>query len=625
MRRPINTRLLRVWPCFLASAIGRILVPFETAVAQEPPTAPAESRALSAAAEEAPFTTTFSNGVKVQLIGLCENPSQGKAWWSPDGTRLEERPYARVPAVMQAGDGQLAREICWRWTNTPEDPNFETKWQIIPPNFGGGGGGQAFDAQGKPVPDITAWAVGLPENDTCRVRFSASTGATSWTTLFALDDANETAMTRSVDGAQMAAIFARPRAENGGTSITVAYQIPGKAVRLIAVDKEGLIDQASATGGGALTFAQKTFHFAGLTPDKIERYELQSQQRQFETVEFRNVSLHRDKPTKVEIVRLTVGGAGQVVVEVKSAEEARAAAVAAAEKRYRRRTELTRALANKQGYRLDEGELLKRIPPPYSEEREELWAISSSPSRYRADDAAAPVRELPTRPGFMVMQWTEGELNPHTYHFSEPSLQQVLESVFGLKLQDLQGDFSFLKMPVPGDWVLTWKPREHRTNAEEIAVLERMLREERKLPIRLRLQTVERPVYVASGTYKYTPVAGPDGQLQSLTAESVNRVDGLEIPLRRSNTSMSVVTFPGLLHAVGEVILFPIVDEVTEKPKKENFILRYHGQFPINPFAPFDQAQTENLLASLSTQTGLTFKKETRPVLTLSLERDPLN
>ena len=606
--------------CIVVGGLGRLGCPITEG--QERPNALIDNRPTPAGAANPTFTATFSNGVKVQLIGLCDNPSRGKAWWAPDGTPLDEPPYVRVPAVLQAGPGQLAREICWRWIDAPEDPNFETKWQIIPPNFAGGGGGLAFDAEGNRVAGITAWAVGLPEKDTCRVSFSASTGATHWKTLFVLDDGSEAAITRNVGGVEMAAIFARPRAENGGTSITVTYQIPESAVRLIAVDRDGLIDQGSSTGGGALSFEQKTYHFANLKPDTIQRYELQSQQRQFETVEFRNVSLHRDKRTKVDVVRLSVGEAGQRVIEVMSADDARAAAASAAEKRNRHASELMNALVNEHGYRLKEVELLKRIPPPFSKERDAFWAIGSLPSMYRAGDSTAPVRQLPTRPGFMVMHWTGSELNSHSYHFTDPSLADILEYVFTLKLQDLQGDLSFLIMPVPGDWVLSWTPREHRTNADEIAAFERVLREERNLPIRLRLQDVERPVYVVSGTYKHTPVPGPDGQLQSLTEEVASRVDGLEIPLRRSNTTMSVVTFPRLLHAVGEVILFPIVDEVAEKPKNENFILRYQGQFPANALAPFSEAQTESFLDSLSKQTGLTFEKDTRPVTTLILERD---
>jgi hypothetical protein len=290
---------------FFVTAICELIALPAIAQIEQRSAAIVENSPVPPVADQRPFTATFSNGVKVQLIGLSENPSRGNAWWAPDGTRLDKPPYAHVRAHIQARQGQLAREICWRWIDTPEDPNFETSWQVTPGAFASGGG-RALDDQGKQVPDIAAWAVGLATSkDTCSVRFSASIGATPWTTDFTLDDARSASMSRNDGGQQRGVIFAEPRAERGGTSITVSYLIPEKAVRLIAVDRDGLIDEATSTGGSVFNFTQKTYRFANLPPDKIDRFELQSQKREFETVEFRNVSLNPNKPTKVEIVRLS--------------------------------------------------------------------------------------------------------------------------------------------------------------------------------------------------------------------------------------------------------------------------------------------------------------------------------
>jgi hypothetical protein len=37
--------------------------------------------------------TLQRNGVTVELLGVCEHPSEGKTWWRPDGSRLVESPY----------------------------------------------------------------------------------------------------------------------------------------------------------------------------------------------------------------------------------------------------------------------------------------------------------------------------------------------------------------------------------------------------------------------------------------------------------------------------------------------------------------------------------------------------
>ena len=226
------------------------------------------------AAEEGPFTATFSNGVEVQLVGLSENPSQGKTWWAPDGTPLPNAPYARVPANAR---DILSREVCWRWINLPDDPDVETNWGFDPPNSGGGGG-VAFDAAGKQIEGLTAWAISLPKSpDTCAVRFSVSVRATPWATVFTGNGRNRSAESNTTNGIQQGAIFGEAIADKGGTTITVSYQLPGQAVRLLAVDKDGLLDRATESGGGVLNFVQQSYHFAHLSPDKIERYELQAQ------------------------------------------------------------------------------------------------------------------------------------------------------------------------------------------------------------------------------------------------------------------------------------------------------------------------------------------------------------
>ena len=42
--------------------------------------------------EESEFSVTLANGVKVELVGVCEHPSDDKRWWGPDGHPLENNP-----------------------------------------------------------------------------------------------------------------------------------------------------------------------------------------------------------------------------------------------------------------------------------------------------------------------------------------------------------------------------------------------------------------------------------------------------------------------------------------------------------------------------------------------------
>ena len=65
-----------------------------------------------------PFVAKLSNGVAVELIGLAPNPSDGKAWWRPDGEVLAERPYPRTVGTTSRGKDFTPVELAVR-VNVP--------------------------------------------------------------------------------------------------------------------------------------------------------------------------------------------------------------------------------------------------------------------------------------------------------------------------------------------------------------------------------------------------------------------------------------------------------------------------------------------------------------------------
>jgi hypothetical protein len=540
-----------------------------------------------------PFTATFSNGAKVQVIGLSESPSQGKLWWAPDGTRLDMAPYARLPFDARASKDQILREICFRWSNLPEDPDFEKRLSGILPSGTESGGGIPLDAQGEQVQDLTAWYTKLKPQDTCTLRFSVSVRATPWTTVFISEGNGVSAMSRTVEGVQQGVVIGKPYAEKGGTSITVSHQIPGEDVRLMAVGIDGLPDVGTSTGGaGAVGFSQTTYHYAGLAPGQIHQFLLQTQRREFETVEFRNVSLHPDKPTTVEII-----GDAQL--------------------RSERAFAALQVLASEHGYRLAKNEPLKHMPLPFPAERADVAGLLGSYFGQGTKVASPPIEVI-------RYQWKDDQLVAQSFDHVKPTLQMVLDTVFGLKLQDLEGDLDLLTTQVPGDWVLSWDSREdHQTNVAEIAVLEHALRKHLDQAVKLELQDVERPVYVVRGRYKFTPVAGPDGRIDRVEGDVADTADGMfQIPGRRTNISLSVGSYRKFLSAMGQLILTPVIDEADQPPTKESLFWQYHGAIPRGVLEPFDDKTEGTILASISAQTGLTFHKEKRRVTALRMERE---
>jgi hypothetical protein len=57
---------------------------------------------------------TLANGAKVAFIGVCENPSGGKEWWGPDGSRLGYTPYLNYERYAPVHENRTIYEIVWR-------------------------------------------------------------------------------------------------------------------------------------------------------------------------------------------------------------------------------------------------------------------------------------------------------------------------------------------------------------------------------------------------------------------------------------------------------------------------------------------------------------------------------
>ena len=258
----------------------------------------------AAPADETPvgdFVARFSNGVTVELIGLSNNPSTNAKWWKPDGIPLEKRPYHNVMAHMGSKDS-LAREVCWRWQGIG-DADVQTNWGIKP-NYNGAGGGRPVDQQGKPVDGLTAWAISLDGSpETCTVKLSMSVPAAPWQTQLKSQAGNSSSTGFVVkDGKPAGVSYLKPRVEGKDTIVTVGYNLAGE-VRLAALDHRGNQHVGSMSGGsGVGGFMMREVRFNNVMPKQLKTWQFQTRQRKIETVEFRNVSLHRGKVTDVETV-----------------------------------------------------------------------------------------------------------------------------------------------------------------------------------------------------------------------------------------------------------------------------------------------------------------------------------
>jgi len=594
----VNRQVLVACGLVMLAIVGVPLVQFA-------PAAPA----VEGEKPDGPFVATFSNGVTVELIGLSVNPSPGEAWWKPDGSPLADRPYKESRARMSPGPDGISREVCWRWQN-PGDPDVQTHWGVIPhPNSFG----QAFgrDNEGNSVDGVTGWAFGLPTNrKTCTLRFTMTLPSSEWESVIESQAGYTSGTSKAGPGGKtLSAMFGRPRLFGGDTVVTVTYQIPDHEVRLVAEDHDGKLHIAKSTGGGgAGSFVQTEYLFAGVEPEQLATWQLQARTRKAEVIEFQNVSLHPDVASEVVIRKVAdeveSGDRGQDKdaargESLNSALPANTLAQSSnsdqAQQRYERQQELIAELRDQHDYRLAEGELIKYVADAPEWLRQALlhniFAVNE-----------------PEHTDFENFYFLFKAVNERDIDFAicsanykeAPTLQQILRRAFFLKRHRIRGDDAILKTGLPGDWILSWDAREYHPPAEaEFAALERILNEQLNLGVRLRWQEVMQPVLVVTGKHP-----------KDLVRSIAHAYPGMRF----------VADSPDPWEVLGEGMMIPIIDETTDKPANRD-LPRKAPDDPIYGNAPLDAETRQMVLEEITWQTGLTFTEDVRPVKTLVIER----
>lgn len=243
-----------------------------------------------------PLTVNFEQGVRAEIVGLSEHPSQGKTWWAPDGA-LIDAPYQQLRANASADSQAHKREIAVRW-HVPDDAQVQTQWNVKHCWVWASG-----NASGTESPDIKAGAFAVAE-DSKTVTVTLAVAAGEWETVattngkFYGSEGKWANGKRAHDFAYMPAIEA-----NGELLLTISHDVLNQDMRIIAVDADGnMIANGSAHGGGSGGFVQTTGIFRNVRRSDIHAFWLQA--RPYHRVEVRNVALHAGQDTTPEIVDL---------------------------------------------------------------------------------------------------------------------------------------------------------------------------------------------------------------------------------------------------------------------------------------------------------------------------------
>ncbi len=248
-------------------------------------------------------------------------------------------------------------------------------------------------------------------------------------------------------------------------------------------------------------------------------------------------------------------------------------------------------------YALADGQVLKRVGPPYPPERADFLLHESR--GWQNDTQHSE-----------VFRW-DGQLRSWG-QIAVCRLADVLGFiVLDLRRGELDGPADVLKMPVPGDWIV----RPGASKADELKALERILADELKTPVHFTQREVEREVIVAKGRYQFHALGDlPDERAVYLTTEAL---------ASKQNGGGGSGSLREMLDWLSDRVNRLIIDDTG--PPNEHVQWRDHlvdQAEELGADTESGRAQRKRLLENVSKQTSLTFHQERRKVKVWFISRD---
>jgi len=246
-------------------------------------------------------------------------------------------------------------------------------------------------------------------------------------------------------------------------------------------------------------------------------------------------------------------------------------------------------------YALVDGQILKRVGPPYPPERADYLF-------YRSSGGSADLERSE------VFRW-EGRLRSWG-SMGANSLQQVLGFVLKLGRGEFDGPPELLNMAVPGDWIV----RQGVSQTDQLKALEKILAEELKQPVHLTSRQVERDVIIAAGRYQFHALGG-------LPKERAVHLGTGAFPSDEGGGGSG--SLRQMLDWLGDRIGRLVIDET--EPSNATIEWRDHLARTATEVASDTDSGREllkRLLDNVSKQTSLTFRAERRQVKVWSVSKE---
>jgi RNA polymerase sigma factor (sigma-70 family) len=247
-------------------------------------------------------------------------------------------------------------------------------------------------------------------------------------------------------------------------------------------------------------------------------------------------------------------------------------------------------------YRLAPGENLKRIAPPYIPERVPAYREFVSDAQYRA---------IPKPADSMHFEWFDnGQIDMQGYSFGNVGdIATVLTWGLGLKRYDIQMPPEVWKLKLTGDWIT----RKGATQDQLMADLGEIITKQGP-PVRIERRKVPREVFVVTGRCVPLDITDPTAEPFELYSDKPNT---------RPAVTFRKGSLPDMIDALSQLLDRPVFNQ-TEATPQSLVAWRVHSsaQVYLSPDRDSKKADEQRrlLLGRLSTDSGLKFKSEMRPV-----------
>ncbi|MEN6578799.1 MAG: TlpA disulfide reductase family protein [Phycisphaerales bacterium] len=258
-------------------------------------------------------------------------------------------------------------------------------------------------------------------------------------------------------------------------------------------------------------------------------------------------------------------------------------------------------------YRLDEGQIVRHIAPPFIPERTEYFKDKYKNLDLKAVGSPASLDfMIPSR---VIFQW-DGGLKEAGAMLGKGAtdLKSILESVFRLKETEYEGPDDLLRLELPGDWIL----RSDSTLQERFLALEGIIANELGRRVRIEKRPVERSVIVVTGKFclRSSPSSTEDSLVHVYSAEGEPEPGG-------SGRWMpnSIGRFVGMLSHRTKTV---VIDRTEPAERTDDFCFYEHPSAWLREIEDTEEKERRLrlLLGRLEAQTQLHFEIRMEPLPT---------